>query len=116
MHIAWTRAQGQLETCPLCVEAVGDIPYERRVTLSFPLPCPEHGDPSALMPENYDAWEIYAHMHPGAHIYLEMQQGDKTIRKPYLNLPVIESLCRAYDCDFLATLDKLEIMHKELTE
>lgn len=113
MHIAWTRANGHLDSCPLCVETVKDIPFERRQGMTYPLPCETHGDPSTLWPENIDAWEIYAHMHPGSHVYLDIQHGDKVIKKGFLNLPVIESLCRAYACDFIETLKKLEVIHSE---
>ena len=112
MHTVWIKQGGQLNSCPLCIDDQADLPLDKKH--ECPLPCAKHGDPEIIEPENLDALEIYAHMSPGSHIYLDFIEGQHTKKKAFLNLTIIESLCRAYECNFLDTLEKLEIIHQEL--
>jgi hypothetical protein len=78
------------------------------------VPCPEHGDPAYLWPENVDALEIYTRLNAGNHLVRHEKQGDSEVVRYYLNYTLIDIFCRAWDVDFRETLDKLEIIHKEL--
>ena len=100
-------------TCPLCLEAVEQVPYERRTQQNFPIPCEIHGNPAILYPENEIAFLIYGHLYPGNMAIIEMQHGEHVKRELFLRIEPIKMLCDAYDVDLLETLQKLEIIHKE---
>jgi hypothetical protein len=115
MHISWIRAGRSLSACPLCVQEQADagIPTEARIVRG--LPCAVHGDPRYLWPENFDAVDIWNRLTPGDFVYLDMQEGAKTVRRGYLDKRVVKDLCDAYSIDYLETLDKLSLIHKEFS-
>jgi hypothetical protein len=107
-----------LNICPLCVDEQADpkspkyIEADRRQ--KPPIPCPEHGDPRVLYPENYDALEIYQRLR-WHHIPHEYEIGGQIIRKQHLDMSLALSLCYAYKVeDIPEMLDKLEAIHSEI--
>jgi hypothetical protein len=118
MHVAWVQAVNDkrtLDQCPLCIEDVQDIPFERRMNQSFPIPCEKHGGVK-LYPENEDAVEMYFRLFPGdmTMIQTTVTEGsrEKIKNNYFLRMEPIKMLCDAYGINFLDTLDKLEIIHK----
>jgi hypothetical protein len=84
---------------------------DRRTAQS--LPCPEHGDPRLLLPENQEALEIYRYLDLN-HIIREVKQGDKVVGKWIVDVKLALMLCQAWGVeDVPETLAKLSIIHKE---
>jgi hypothetical protein len=118
MHIAFLSTGGKLNVCPLCVEAQADPNSPKYKDADRrgkpPIPCPEHGDPRILYPENRDAIEIYKRL-KDYHITKEYETGGKRRKKTHLDLSLALSLCRALKIeDIQDTLTKLDVIHSEI--
>jgi hypothetical protein len=98
--------------CLAAQDAAGTPLHLRKTAL---LPCPIHGDPAFLWPENQIIWRIYEQM-AGNLIYQTFQDGDLPIVKPFLNILVVRCFADAYQIDFLDLLDRLQIIIKGLYE
>jgi hypothetical protein len=72
-----------------------------------PLPCPEHGDPRILAPENYQAIEIYRRLPARS-----WQEGEDVKTARDLDIQTINILAEWYQItDRLTLLGQLEAIH-----
>jgi hypothetical protein len=93
-----------------CIEEYDEArtPVDQRTEQG--LPCPKHGHPGTLWPENWLFVEMY-HAMAGNMVYLPGQE--KTLI--FLSVPVVKILTDAYHVDFLEAWERLQIIHDELS-
>jgi hypothetical protein len=114
VFVRWKSA-GHPKDCLECIAAqnAANTPLNQRITVT--LPCPIHGDPAYLWPENQTVWRIYEQM-AGNLIYQTYQDGDRPVVKPFLDILVVRCFADAYQIDFLDLLDRLQIIVTGLYE
>jgi hypothetical protein len=105
-----------MNLCPACLkEQERQIDAINGIFPDAPLPCPKHGDPSQLLPDNEDAFLIWQEIvtHQNFLMTAEMA-GGQAVEIKHLDLSLIMKLCESLGVDFWATLEKLEHIYKEV--